>query len=176
MINRFVNTFNKRHVFVILMGYMAYLVYSFHQAPEKPKRDTKAPQQAEGKATPRPAAKIGPPSFMSPHATPLALQGGRVFVVNTPSDTVDVIDAKSRKIVARIDVGIDPGSLAVRPDGKEVWVANHVSDSVSVIDTDPASPTHLHVIATVQDFHPQFCWIPSSNPRAPTSIELQTLV
>ena len=155
MITRIVNTFNKRHLFVILMGYMAYLVYSFNQAPEKPQRDTKAPQQAEGKAAPRPAAKIGHPSLMSPHAKPIALNGGRVFVVNTPSDTVDVIDAKSRKIIARIDVGIDPVSLAVRPDGKEVWVANHVSDSVSVIDTDPASPTHLHIIATVQDLNPQ---------------------
>ncbi|MCH2379656.1 MAG: hypothetical protein MK236_09580, partial [Pedosphaera sp.] len=155
MITRIVNTINKRHLFVILMGYMAYLVYSFNQAPEKPKRDTKAPQQAEGKAASSPAAKIGHPSFMSPHAKPIALQGGRVFVVNTPSDTVDVIDAKSRKIVARIDVGIDPVSLAVRPDGKEIWVANHVSDSVSVIDIDPTSPTHLHVIATVQDFNPQ---------------------
>ena len=55
-----------------------------------------------------------------------------MFVVNTPSDTVDVIDAKSRKITRRIDVGIDPVSLAVRPDGRELWVANHVSDSVSV--------------------------------------------
>ena len=49
-------------------------------------------------------------------------------------------------------MGIDPVSLAVRPDGKEVWVSNHVSDSVSVIDNDSASPTFLHVIATVQDF------------------------
>ena len=28
----------------------------------------------------------------------------------------------------------DPVGIAVRPDGKEVWVSNHVSDSVSVID------------------------------------------
>ena len=55
-------------------------------------------------------------------------------------------------MVARIPVGVDPVSVAVRPDGKEVWVANHVSDSVSVIDSDPASPTHLHVVATVQEF------------------------
>lgn len=45
-------------------------------------------------------------------------------------------------------------SVAVRPDGREVWVANHVSDSVSVIDANPASPTFLQVIATVQDFDP----------------------
>ena len=98
--------------------------------------------------------RIGHPTFMSPHASPIAVRGGYVFVANTPSDTVDVIDAASRAVVARIDVGVDPVGLAVRPDGKEVWVANHVSDSVSVIDTDPESPTWLQVVATVQHFNP----------------------
>lgn len=101
---------------------------------------------------PKPVAKIGHPSFLSPHASPIAVHGGRVFVVNTPADTVDVIDATSGAIGARVDVGIDPVSVAVRPDGRELWVANHVSDSVSVIDIDPASPTHLQLVATVQDF------------------------
>ena len=101
---------------------------------------------------PKPPAKIGHPSFLSPHASPIAVYGERVFVVNTPSDTVDVISTKTGKIGARIDVGIDPVSVAVRPDGKELWVANHVSDSVSVIDIDPASPTSLQVVATVQEF------------------------
>ena len=57
---------------------------------------------------PNPPAMIGHPSFLSPHASPIAVHGGRVFVVNTPSDTVDVISAKTGKIGARIDVGIDP--------------------------------------------------------------------
>ena len=91
---------------------------------------------------------------MSPHASPIALVGGQVFVTNTPADTVDVIDPTSRKVVSRVPVGVDPVGVAVRPDGKELWVANHVSDSVSVIDTDFDSPTYLQVIATVQDFHP----------------------
>jgi YVTN family beta-propeller protein len=91
---------------------------------------------------------------MSPHSSPIVISGGRVFVVNTPADTVDVIDAATRAITARINVGIDPVSIAVRPDGNEVWVSNHVSDSVSVIDSDPASPTHLQVVATVQDLDP----------------------
>jgi YVTN family beta-propeller protein len=98
-------------------------------------------------------AEIGHPSFLSPHSRPIALHGDRVFVANTPADTVDVIDTSSRKVIRRIDVGIDPVCIAVRPDGKELWVANHVSDSVSVIDTDEASPTYLHVIATVQDLN-----------------------
>jgi YVTN family beta-propeller protein len=98
--------------------------------------------------------EIGHPTFLSPHASPILKNGDHVFVVNTPADTVDVIDVFSRVIVARINVGIDPVGIAVRPDSKEVWVTNHVSDSVSVIDTDPASPTHLQVIATIQDFDP----------------------
>ena len=99
--------------------------------------------------------KIGHPAFLSPHARPIILHKDHVFVANTPSDTVDIIDTKSRKIVRRIDVGIDPVSLALRPDGKELWVANHVSDSVSVIDLDQSKPTFTHVVATVQDIAPK---------------------
>ena len=96
--------------------------------------------------------KIGHPSFLSPHARPILVHEGRVFVANTPSDTVDVIDAQTAKVVRRIHVGIDPVSLALRPDGRELWVANHVSDSVSVIDINPKSRTHLRVVDTIQDF------------------------
>lgn len=100
---------------------------------------------------PAPPAKVGHPSFLSPHFQPIVLHNDLLFVVNTPSDTVDVIDSATKKIVKRIPVGIDPVSLAIRPDGHELWVSNHISDSVSVIDTNPASTSHLHVIATIQD-------------------------
>ena len=110
---------------------------------------------AETAGSPRWPAAVGRPLFASPHASPIAISGSHVFVVNTPADTVDVIRADSRKIRARVNVGIDPVGIAVRPDGKEVWVSNHVSDSVSVIDSDPDSPTHLQVIATVQQLDPE---------------------
>ena len=97
---------------------------------------------------------IGHPTFLSPHASPILKSGNHVFVVNTQADTVDVIDVSSRAIVARINVGIDPVGIAARPDGKEIWVTNHVSDSVSIIDSDPQSFSYLQVIATVQDFDP----------------------
>ncbi|MFN0051091.1 MAG: hypothetical protein ACKV0T_02810 [Planctomycetales bacterium] len=105
-------------------------------------------------SVPQPPAATGHPAFMSPHASPIAVSGGLVFVTNTPADTVDVIETGRRKIVTRVHVGINPAGIAVRPDGKEVWVANHVSDSVSVIDIDPGSPTRFQVLATVQDFDP----------------------
>ena len=93
---------------------------------------------------------IGHPVFASPHSRPIAVLDDFVYVANTPGDTVDVIDAEKRTIVNRINVGIDPVSVVPRPDGLEIWVANHVSDTVSVIDTDPGSPTFRNVVATVQ--------------------------
>ena len=98
---------------------------------------------------------VGHPMLVSPHSRPIAMNGSFVYVANTPADTVDVIDAGTRAVVERIDVGVDPVSVVPRPDGREVWVANHVSDTLSVIDTDPSSRSFHQVIATVQDIHPQ---------------------
>ena len=122
----------------------AYRTGSFH---------TDAAHASETDASPM--AQVGHPTFVSPHASPIRVVGNLVFVVNTPADTVDVINAKTRKIETRINVGVDPVSLAVRPDNKEVWVSNHVSDSVSVIDSDSSSSTFLRVIDTVQEFDPK---------------------
>ena len=101
------------------------------------------------------AASVGYVNYESPHSNPIALlpDGSLVYVANTPADTVDVLDAVTGAIVARIAVGIDPVGLAVRPDGREVWVSNHVSDSVSVIDATVGSQTRHQVLATIQDIN-----------------------
>ena len=62
---------------------------------------------------------------------------------------IDIINTKTGKIVKRISVGIDPVSVCIRPDGKEVWVSNHV-DSISIIDNNENSSTYLNV-DTVQE-------------------------
>ena len=98
--------------------------------------------------------EIGHPAFMSPHFSPIVISEDKVFVANTPCDTIEVLDAKSGGLVRRIPVGLDPVSLAIRPDGRELWVSNHVSDSVSVVDLDPSKRTFMHVVATVQDIDP----------------------
>lgn len=94
---------------------------------------------------------LGFTQFLSPHVNPIIVQGKHVYVVNTPSGTVDVIDATSLEVVDRIPVGLEPVSLACRPDGQEIWVSNHVSDSVNVIDINPSRSTCHAVIATIQD-------------------------
>ena len=98
--------------------------------------------------------EIGHPAFMSPHFSPIVISEDKVFVANTPCDTIEVLDAKSGGLLRRIPVGLDPVSLAIRPDGRELWVSNHVSDSVSVVDLDPSKRTFMHVVATVQDIDP----------------------
>ena len=93
-------------------------------------------------------------NFESPHSRPIALHpdGGRVYVVNTPAGTVDVLDADTHAIVDRVQVGVEPVGIAIRPDGLEVWVSNHVSDSVSVIDADATKATFHQVLHTIQTF------------------------
>ena len=113
-----------------------------------PARDQKNTSGNEPAPSP---TKIGHPSFLSPHFKPIILHRSHLFVANTPADTVDVFDTTSNKLLTRIPVGIDPVSIAIRPDGLEAWVSNHISDSVSIINTDPSSPFHLRVIDTVQD-------------------------
>ena len=54
--------------------------------------------------------------FMSPHVNPILALGSHVYVTNTPNGTVDVIDADTRVVVQQIEVGLEPMSLAAKPD------------------------------------------------------------
>ncbi|HSJ96837.1 MAG TPA: beta-propeller fold lactonase family protein, partial [Myxococcota bacterium] len=95
---------------------------------------------------------VGHQDFTSPQANPIVLSpdGSTLFVANTTSNTVSVISTAAPGPGAQVEVGVEPVSLAVKPDGSQLWVSNHVSDSVSVIDINPASPTYLTVIQTIQ--------------------------
>jgi YVTN family beta-propeller protein len=61
--------------------------------------------------------------------------GSTVYVANTGSDTVSVIDATTNTVTATVGVGHRPFGVAVHPAGNAVYVANQGSDTVSVIDT-----------------------------------------
>lgn len=85
------------------------------------------------------SAWADPPSFItfeSGHVRPLALSpnGARLFAVNTPNGTLVVYGATQRGLVkqAEVSVGMEPVAVAVR-SVDEVWVVNHLSDSVSVV-------------------------------------------
>jgi DNA-binding beta-propeller fold protein YncE len=74
--------------------------------------------------------------FESGQVRPIAMSpdGRRLFAVNTPNNTLEIFHIKSEGLVfeVRVPVGLEPVAVAPRNDN-EVWVVNHLSDSVSVV-------------------------------------------
>src|SRR5438477_4067577 len=76
--------------------------------------------------------------FESGQARPLALSPdrSRLFAVNTPDDRLEIfaVDAAGNLTHSgSVAVGLEPVAVAARTNG-EVWVVNHLSDSVSIVD------------------------------------------
>jgi len=58
----------------------------------------------------------------------------RVYVPNSMSDTVDVIDPATRTVVAHFPVGKNPQHVTPSYDLKTLWVLNDLGDSLTAID------------------------------------------
>ncbi|MGC4060051.1 MAG: hypothetical protein QM749_04030 [Aquabacterium sp.] len=93
-------------------------------------------------ALPAASALAASPSFIefeSGQVRPIAMSpdGTRLFAVNTPNGTLDVFKITDAGLVlqTRVPVGLEPVAVAARTD-TEVWVVNHVSDSVSIVSLD----------------------------------------
>ena len=79
-------------------------------------------------------------NYESGPVRPLAISADnkRLFVTNTPSNTLEIYSINaddSLTLTGTVTVGVDPVAVAVRNEN-EVWVVNHVSDSVSVVRLD----------------------------------------
>ncbi len=74
--------------------------------------------------------------FESGQVRPLAISpnGKRLFATNTPDNRLEVYDIKKDGLsfAFSVSVGLEPVAVAAR-DNSEVWVVNHLSDSVSVV-------------------------------------------
>ena len=79
--------------------------------------------------------------FESGQVRPIAMSpdGTRLFVANTPDNTLEIFRITGRGLVLqdRVPVGLEPVAVASRRNN-EVWVVNHLSDSVSVVSLDGA--------------------------------------
>ena len=75
--------------------------------------------------------------FESGPTRPLALSadGATLYAVNTPDNTLEIFDVVPAGLSHRasVPVGMEPVAVALRGTG-EVWVVNHLSDSVSIVD------------------------------------------
>jgi YVTN family beta-propeller protein len=71
--------------------------------------------------------------------------GHAAFLTTGGSNSVAVIDAATRAVIATIDVGADPVGIAAHTADGRVYVTNHGAGTVSVIDTATAS-----VVSTIR--------------------------
>jgi YVTN family beta-propeller protein len=84
------------------------------------------------------ASSTGPSfvEFESGPVRPIAMSpdGTMLFAVNTPNGTLEIfnITPTGPVLQARVPVGMEPVAVAARSNN-EVWVVNHLSDSVSVV-------------------------------------------
>jgi len=84
-------------------------------------------------------------TFDSGQVRPLALSPNaeRLLAVNTPAGLLEIfnVDDAGLTSVASVPVGLEPVAVSFRNEN-EAWVANHLSDSVSVVDLS-ANPARV---------------------------------
>jgi DNA-binding beta-propeller fold protein YncE len=81
-------------------------------------------------------------AFESGQVRPLAMSpdGTKLFAVNTPDNRVEAFKIRNKDLerLWSIQVGLEPVAVAARTN-TEVWVVNHLSDSISIIDLSVAA-------------------------------------
>jgi DNA-binding beta-propeller fold protein YncE len=88
--------------------------------------------------------------FETGQVRPLALSpdGKRLFAVNTPDNRLEIFSVTKNGLRHRgsVTVGLEPIAVATR-NNDEVWVVNHLSDSVSIVDI--SQPNVVRVVRTL---------------------------
>ena len=88
--------------------------------------------------------------FETGQVRPLAQSpdGTRLFAINTPDNRLEIfdVDAGSVTKVGSVPVGLEPIAVAARTN-TEVWVVNHLSDSISIVDV--TTPATARVVRTL---------------------------
>ena len=82
-------------------------------------------------------------TFESGQVRPLALSpdGSRLFVVDTPDNQLEIfaVNGGTPLRTVSVPVGLEPVAVAARSND-EVWVVNHLSDSISIVDVAANPP------------------------------------
>lgn len=71
-----------------------------------------------------------------PYAMTFSLDGKRLYVTNTESDNLSVIDTQTLTVLANVPVGKSPRGISLDSTGNFLYVTNYDDSSVSVVSTD----------------------------------------
>ncbi len=90
-----------------------------------------------------PARAVDYVLFETGPVRPVAItnDGTTLYSVNIPDNRLEIFDVTDAGLIATasVPVGVEPCSVAIAPNGL-VWVVNHMSDSVSIVDPTAAPP------------------------------------
>lgn len=110
-----------------------------------------SPQMPPAQPSPQPSPQpIDPPDeaeenylgFESAAVRPIATYQNWLFVTNTSNHSVEMFSIDENGIPSHehsIKVGLEPVALAISTSG-DLWVVNHVSDSISIVDINTELP------------------------------------
>jgi DNA-binding beta-propeller fold protein YncE len=137
---------NPQHRFRgLMMSLTAFVGFAFTALSSAPDMSRPAEASADTKVGKllRSSVKTSSSSsytlFESGQVRPLAMSPDKqhLFAVNTPDNRLEVFRIRTQGLVhtASIPVGLEPVAVAARSN-REVWVVNHLSDSVSVVELD----------------------------------------
>ena len=133
---------------VIALGVMSAVLVGLNPAKPALQRGAASFSRAQGPARRRGARSASPRAnaqssftlFETGQVRPLALSadGSLLFAANTPDNRLEIFSvsgpaAENVALVASVPVGLQPVAVALR-SASEVWVVNHLSDSVSIVD------------------------------------------
>ena len=89
-------------------------------------------------------------TFETGQVRPLALSpdGNTLYAINTPDNRLEIFSVAAGDLthVASVPVGLEPIAVVARTNA-EVWVVNHLSDSVSIVDV--STPATARVVRTL---------------------------
>src|SRR5215472_12843004 len=89
------------------------------------------------------AASAAFTTFETGQVRPLAMSpdGTKLFATNTPDNRLEIftVSAGGLDHTGSVPVGLEPVAVAARSN-TEVWVVNHLSDSISIVDVGASPP------------------------------------
>ncbi len=92
------------------------------------------------------SSRVGAASFVafeSGQVRPLTMSpdASRLFAVNTPDNRLEIFTVTSAGLTLTdtVPVGMEPVAVAAR-NNNEIWVVNHLSDSISIVDVSATPP------------------------------------
>jgi YVTN family beta-propeller protein len=73
--------------------------------------------------------------------------GKQLFVANTPDNRIEIFDLTGDlpELKGSVMTGLEPVAIAARSEN-EIWVVNHLSDSVSIVDVGASPPRVIRTL------------------------------